>query len=51
MKKIKTLFSVEDAVYRPGNVDEVRDLVLKSKQYLDNFLFYFVHAIDELTIN
>ena len=45
MKKIKTLFSVEDAVYRPGNVDEVRDLVLKSEQYLDNFLFYFVHAI------
>ena len=51
MKKIKTLFSVEDAAYRAGNVEKGRNPVVKSKQYFDNFLFYFVHAIEELTIN
>ena len=46
MKIIKTLLNVEDAAYRAGNADKGRNyLVLKSKQYFDNFLFYFVLAI------
>ena len=41
MKQIKTLLNVADAVYRT----KLKDIVLKSKQYFDNFLFYFVHEI------